>query len=120
MKAKNLLEVLRDYALIVVLSILCAIVLWISAMRVIAPSYEKSYRDIPVEIVSGVSPTTTVDAVFSATKEDLHRYREEGIVARVDLSSLESGSYEIPLRFYVGGEEIYPKTGVQIRVTVLH
>ncbi len=121
MKSKTFVKALFDNILIIVLAIAIAILLWIVALRVLSPTYEREYSNIPVERIGCVSPTGSVDAVFSATKEDLYRYGEEGVVARIDLtgSGYASGdTFEIPLRFYVGEDEILPKTPVIIRVTV--
>ena len=107
-----------------VLALALAILLWLLAMRQLMPAYTVSYSDIPVDVLgptSGLSltsETSTVTASFSATKTELYRYRQEGILSLAELESPSVGTYEVTLRFFCAGVEIIPETPVKVKVTV--
>ena len=100
--------------LVLIISLLCAVLLWLYVLGYVSPDFEKKFSQIPVTIIRNTEladktgytvisdMTFSFDVTVSGKKTDVNSMRDTDITAYIDVSGVttEGGIY-LPVTVFV-------------------
>ncbi len=113
-----------------IISVFVAIVLWLIVMDYQNPEMTKTFRDVPVtylaveqlaedQLYAETALDETVDITVQGRRKDVLSLTESDLIAQVDMTSLNSGSIDLPVALSCKSEQITILNANKVSVRVV-